>query len=99
MTTASKKKGHDVKSIETQFFKHQTVPVALPEAFTSPQDRWKSTPLQDAIRAGHTDCARLLAFTGGFLGPLPYDSGGQFLDVGFGRLRRPVGTSEFFRCS
>jgi hypothetical protein len=32
------------------------------------EDRWLSTPLQDAIRAGHTDCARLLAFSGATLG-------------------------------
>ncbi|CAE7436606.1 unnamed protein product, partial [Symbiodinium sp. CCMP2456] len=37
-------------------------------ANSSPQDRWLSTPLQDAIRAGHVHCARLLAFAGAALG-------------------------------
>lgn len=48
-------------------------------ANSSPQDRWLSTPLQDAIRAGHTDCARLLAFSGATLGDSATDEDRQLL--------------------
>lgn len=32
------------------------------------QDRWKSTPLQDALEGNHLDCARVLHSFGGLLG-------------------------------
>ncbi|CAE7369488.1 SKOR [Symbiodinium pilosum] len=48
-------------------------------ANSSPQDRWLSTPLQDAIRAGHVHCARLLAFAGAALGDSATDEDRQEL--------------------
>lgn len=35
------------------------------------QDRWGSTPIEDALRNGHTHCAVLLRANGGELGPSP----------------------------
>ncbi|CAE7573135.1 SKOR, partial [Symbiodinium sp. CCMP2456] len=58
--------------------------ISSARAFTSPQDRWRSTPLQDAVRAGHIDCVRLLAFAGASLGDSATDEDRTKLQQTFG---------------